>query len=534
MLIALMAASPTWVYAQPLPAEDGTKVDLSYITPQAFVAAVAYPRRVLTAPEMEMLPVEVISAAGKKELGVDPLDVEQVIAVVEPPAAGPPDFGIVVRLAKPYRLDSLILPPDMPLADAQLEGRPYRQPQVPMVPGFYMPDDKTLIIATDAMLKKMLTNRKNPVAGPLSQLMAKTGISSDAMVVTVLEPIRPMLSAQLDAVPVPPPFEGAKRLPSLIDAAKLDLSVVGSARFSLALLSSSDANAKTLEDTINQLMDAGQQMAVSQMAAQMTGDDPVEQAGMQYAQRITTRMFEMFRPQRTANRVKIAHEGEAGAQMATIGILVALLLPAVQAAREAARRMSASNNLKQIALAMHNYHDVYKRFPPPASLDANGKPLLSWRVHILPFVEEMALYEQFKLDEPWDSPHNSQLIDKMPQVYQNPSGQPSANKADYVVPTGKGSIFENPEGTPIRSIRDGTSNTIMVLEVNDEASVIWTKPDDLQFDVNNPLAGLGKAHPGGFNVALADGSVRFISITIDPQLFLRLLQMADGQAVGEY
>ncbi|MBM4090163.1 MAG: DUF1559 domain-containing protein, partial [Planctomycetes bacterium] len=369
---------------------------------------------------MEMLPVEVLSAAGKKELGVDPLDVEQVIAVVEPPEAGPPDYGIVVRLAKPYQLDALVLPPDMPLADAQLEGRPYRQPQFPMVPGFYMPDDRTLIIATDAMLKKMLANRKNPVAGPLSQLMAKTDSSSDAMVVTVLEPIRPMLSAQLDFVPVPPPFEGAKRLPALIDAAKLDLSVVGSAKFSLVLLTSSEANAKTLEDTINQLMDAGQQMAVTQMAAQMSGDDPVEQAGMQYAQRITKRMFEMFRPQRTANRVKISQEGEAGAQTATIGILVALLLPAVQSAREAARRTSSSNNLKQIALAMHNYHDVYKKFPPRASLDANGKPLLSWRVHILPFVEEVALYEQFKLDEPWDSPHNSQLIDKMPRVYQNP------------------------------------------------------------------------------------------------------------------
>ncbi|MBM4091964.1 MAG: DUF1559 domain-containing protein, partial [Planctomycetes bacterium] len=97
-----------------------------------------------------------------------------------------------------------------------------------------------------------------------------------------------------------------------------------------------------------------------------------------------------------------------------------------------------------------------------------------------------------------------------------------------------GSMFEKPEGVSFRNITDGTSNTIMVLEVNDEASVIWTKPDDLQFDVNNPLAGLGKAHPGGFNVALADGSVRFISITIDPQLFLRLLQMADGQPVGEY
>ena len=86
--------------------------------------------------------------------------------------------------------------------------------------------------------------------------------------------------------------------------------------------------------------------------------------------------------------LRVAQDGEAASQTATIGILVALLLPAVQAARDAARRAQSSNNLKQIVLAMHNYHDVYKKFPPRANFGDDGKPLLSWRVHILPFVEQ--------------------------------------------------------------------------------------------------------------------------------------------------
>ena len=538
ILMVTMVASPSWVYAQQglttAPALPATKLDLSYVTPGAALAVVAHPRRVLTSPEMEMLPIEVISAAGKKELGIDPMDVEQVMAIVEPPQAGPPGYGVVVRLAKPYRLDTLKLPLDLPLADAQLEGRPYRQSQSPMMPGFYMPDDQTLLVATDLFLKKMLANQKTPAEGPLSRLMAKTDTSADALAVAVVEPIRPMVSAELAQAPLPPPLESVKRLPELIDAAKLDLVVTGRSSVSLVLLSPTEAAAEELQGLLNQLMDVGQQMALAQITSEMTSDDPVEKAGAQYVQRITRRMFEMFRPQRSGRMLRVAQDGGATSQTATIGILVALLLPAVQAAREAARRAQSSNNLKQIALAMLNYHDIHKEFPPRANFGDDGKPLLSWRVHILPFIEQQRLYKQFHLDEPWDSEHNKQLIDQMPPIYRNPSSSPSANMATYLVPAGKGSIFEGQEGTSFAKIADGTSNTLLVLEVNEDAAVVWTKPDDLEYDADDPLAGLGKAHPGGFNAALADGSVRFISITIDPQLFLRLLTMADGQPVGQF
>ena len=106
--------------------------------------------------------------------------------------------------------------------------------------------------------------------------------------------------------------------------------------------------------------------------------------------------------------------------------------------------------------------------------------------------------------------------------------------ATYLVPVGKGSIFEGQEGTSFAKILDGTSNTLLVLEVNEDAAVVWTKPDDLEYTADDPLAGLGKAHPGGFNAALADGSVRFIPAAVDSQLFLRLLMMDDGQPVGEF
>ncbi|MBI2478819.1 MAG: DUF1559 domain-containing protein [Planctomycetia bacterium] len=149
----------------------------------------------------------------------------------------------------------------------------------------------------------------------------------------------------------------------------------------------------------------------------------------------------------------------------------------------------------------------------------------------MPYLDQTNLYEQFHLDEPWDSAHNSKLIEAMPEVFRNPSSNAAPDLASYLVPVGEGSIFAGTEGTSIRNITDGTSNTIMVLEVNHDASVIWTKPEDLNYDVERPFTDLGKAHPGGFLVSLADGSVRFISATIDKELFLRLLMMADGQPV---
>jgi type II secretory pathway pseudopilin PulG len=423
----------------------------------------------------------------------------------------------------------------MELVDGQLDGRPYRKAISPFQPSMYMTDDRTLIVATEPMLQSMLANKQTPAEGPLSKLMGKTKLTADLTVIAVLGPLRPMLTAQLAQAPLPPPFAEVKRLPELIDAAKAELTVAGNPRSALTLLSPSDQSAQELEEVIRQLMETGQQMILAQAVAQMgDSDDPVEKASAAYAQRMVKFIFEMLQPKRKGNVLVVAQEGAVANQTAVIGVLIALLLPAVQAAREAARRAQSTNNLKQIALAMHMYHDANKVFPPRASYAADGTPLLSWRVHILPYIGEEALYRQFKLDEAWDSPHNKQLVEQMPSLYRNPSVPPSNSMASYLVPCGKGSIFEGQDGTAINRIKDGTSNTILALEANENASVIWTKPDDYNFDPARPMQGVGSAHPGGFLVALADGSVRFISSSIDPALFLNLLGMADGKAVGDF
>ena len=217
---------------------------------------------------------------------------------------------------------------------------------------------------------------------------------------------------------------------------------------------------------------------------------------------------------------------------ATSGVAVALLLPAVQAAREAARRTQSTNNLKQIALAFHFFHDKYGQFPTAAFYSAEAKPVLSWRVTLLPFIGEEALYNEFHLQEPWDSEHNKKLIVRMPAVYRNPNLPAAAEgKTNYLGLTGPGGIFDGTNVTKMSDIRDGTSNTILAVEVAADRAVVWTKPDDLAFDVKNPLAGLTGLRPGIFLAALADGSVRAIASTVSPDVIKALFTRAGAEAV---
>src|SRR5262249_36090654 len=161
-------------------------------------------------------------------------------------------------------------------------------------------------------------------------------------------------------------------------------------------------------------------------------------------------------------------------------------------------------------LALHNYHDAMGAFPGAAMLDKNGKPLLSWRVAILPYLEENELYQEFKLDEPWDSKHNKKLIEKMPKLYAPTiKGKPAkANTTYYQVFTGPDAMF-NPKaafGLRLANVTDGTSNTAMVVEA--AQPVIWSKPDDVVYDAKKALPKLGGLFKEGFHVLRADGDVR--------------------------
>ncbi len=210
------------------------------------------------------------------------------------------------------------------------------------------------------------------------------------------------------------------------------------------------------------------------------------------------------------------------------GVLSALLLPAVQAARESARRMHCMNNMKQIGMAVHNFHDRNAGLPVAYTRDADGKPLHSWRVLLLPYIEEQGLYEQIRLDEPWDSPHNAQFHDFAPPVYRCPSMIGASGETRYSIilggpltpgePTDVGELADNMfhkgamTAGDFGDITNGLSNTICLVER--KTPVCWMDPTQEmtaeQF-VTGLSSGTNDPHPGGCNALLFDGSCRFLS-----------------------
>jgi prepilin-type processing-associated H-X9-DG protein len=217
------------------------------------------------------------------------------------------------------------------------------------------------------------------------------------------------------------------------------------------------------------------------------------------------------------------------------GVLVALLLPAVQAAREAARRMQCSNNLKQVGLAFHNYHDVYKALPSAYVPNADGTPMHSWRVSILPFVEAAPTYDRYNFNERWDSVQNLALLSERPVTYGCPTSlsDPKSTKTSYFVVTGPGTLYDGPKWPSFADISDGTSNTIMLVE-NPGSSVDWLEPRDITVDefLTMTSTAVQGGHPGGINVVLCDGSVRFLATPLDPVLAKAMLSPNGGERMA--
>jgi hypothetical protein len=191
----------------------------------------------------------------------------------------------------------------------------------------------------------------------------------------------------------------------------------------------------------------------------------------------------------------------------------------------AADRTKSSNNLKQMALGFHVYHDKNQRFPRDIT-DKNGKPLLSWRVAILPHVDEAKLYEQFKLDEAWDSENNKKLLEKMPKLYTAPRGKFEKGHTFYQSFAGPGA-FMSGNDLKLFDITDGTSNTFMVVEAGDE--VPWTKPADVAFDPKKPLPKLGGIFEGDFNVCFADGFVRHVKKGVKDEILKKFIVTNSGE-----
>ncbi|MFL2869376.1 MAG: DUF1559 domain-containing protein [Pirellulaceae bacterium] len=494
--------------------------------------------RMLESDLVQALPVEVLEVLLQQNVGVELASIKRIVVGMQVPSqVNPPKMLVLVELATDINASEL-------LPTIVGERQPIELGKG--VKGFVLPfpgvnvsvavDSKRVVIAgTDLAVKNASVAQADPENMTQSKLRA-------------LDPKYPVsIMANLSNVPVEykqlaAATFGDEELPANIKLLIAKLMQLETVHLKIALdidgidgeldLDAADhKSAMALKEQMMSMLGELRAMLIAQMSTISSNDPLVDAALMKYVERISGQVVDSLKP--TVDGAQLRFQGRGITSVAVSGTLVGLLLPAVSSARNAARRMSSQNNLKQIGLALFNYQDAFGELPTGESdriKYKDGKPLLSWRVHILPFLEQDALYRQFKLDEPWDSPHNLPLSKMVVPIFTDPRHDLAPGMTTYQIPFGKDSLMGRHEKTQIRDALDGGARTIMTVNVGPEHAVPWTKPVDWKFDRVNPVASVGRATSNGsFQVGLADGSVVELSFRIAPTLLLNLLNRNDGR-----
>jgi beta-lactamase regulating signal transducer with metallopeptidase domain len=570
-------AQPPQPAARPAQTPANESYNLAFLPADARMVVAVRPRALLERPEMKPV-LESFKRSTAFDfdgiLPVLPEDVEQLLlfwAEVEPSERGrilmvPFPSGAVLRTSKPQDWNSLAKTLHLGATqEIRHDGQTYLR-----IPGMnekdwgaFATDDRTMVFAREVLLRELIEDRKAPAQPHPWDAAWNKARKGQLMVAFETRWLRRQLAPGLRGGPLTP---GADRTletisPLLDKAQSYALGIDSSAGLTadLVAVARSDDDVKPIADTLQ---------AVLTLAANAARANPREFYGLhtEAMDWITQTRDSLLNGSSIRTEGRFAHL-QAKSSVDFAGV-VKFLQPAVAAANSASLRKQSVINLKHIGLAFYNYHTEHGRFPAPVLYGgATGKVPYSWRVAILPYLENNPLYKQYNFDEPWDGPSNRKLLDKMPAFYSYPApdGSPaSRTNTAYFVFTGKGTALSPPAktqaaggmaggalfpggsaarkaGTPpqagsgppgpmMAEIIDGTSNTILAVEARRD--IPWTKPEDIPFDSDEPLPELGGFSPNGFNAAFADGAVRFISNSADPTVLKALITRAGGEVIS--
>lgn len=496
-------------------------LSLDYLPVETKVVAAACPPKIFGRPEMAPL-TKMINDQFQEQLGMPVEQLELVrVALVQTVGEPEPAPQIMLRSSAPHDWKQTLakISRTGQTEEINLGSQKYFRPidATDELCGF-LPDDRTLILLPEKMMKPYLANFGRPQAAqPWAPLWERVSKSHAAVAV---DP--EVLRAQFERTPPGSPAWSFAPLWKESQSAALGLGVGDSFSLQGFAQAASDDGAQRIARTL----EAAKTLFSNyepQLRREIAGE-PAEQANFALqALDAGAKVIDSAKLSTEGNLAKLDAQGPGD-----VAATMAILLPAIAQAREAARRAESMNNLKQIALAMHNYAATYNSFPPAVVIGPDGKTPHSWRVAILPFVEQDALYRQYKLNEPWDSQNNQKVLAQMPRVYRSHQDGRAEPYSSYYVLTGETTVFHGNKGASFTEIQDGSSYTMLAVEA--KRDIPWTKPEDIPFDPSQPLPQLGGFAPNGFGGALCDGSVRFFSNATDVGLLSALITKS-GQEV---
>jgi hypothetical protein len=511
------------------PVSNGESLSLTYVPRDALIVGAIRPAEVLSQPAFAPLKKAVEMQEGMQEMfGFSVMDVQQATAVFLPKetrhgTVQPDEGGFVIVLKKPIEQEHLLKKWLRTPETAEFAGQTYYKTQF-RAQHIFFPNDRTIVLtkSEEKMRRFIIAGERGAANANWADAWKQVSNSHAAMMMD-LERVRPGLNAELQRGPaaaIMGPFaplwnNGVHAVGGVTAGSELDLKV--------SVVCDGEKGAASVEETVKAMIVLSRN-SLSSLRAQMSRQNNEEAAMALKAADMVDEVFDHLKIETNENVVTATAKIGDGA-----GEMIALLVPAVTQARVAAKRSQSMNNMKQIGLAMHNYHEVHGHLPPAVVIGPDGKTPHSWRVAILPFIEGAELYQAYRMDEPWDSEHNKKLLEQIPGVYRSPSDDEFSTNTSYFVFVGKGTAFESQTGNKFSEFTDGTSNTLMAVETKKE--VPWTKPEDLPFDPAKDVAELGGFYPEGFNALISDGSVKFISESLDEKILKLLIQRNDGQPI---
>ena len=530
--------------------------NLAFLPADARMVVAVRPRALLGRREVRSLLESVKQGSAFKEaLVVPPEEVEQLLVFWEGIPQAPSDSrqtpmvpfpsGGVVRTSKPQDWKSLFKAQRLgSTREVRHDGQTYLSVgEPPATPwGAFAPDDRTLVVAREDLLRELIEDRKTPMPRhPWDEAWNKV-VKGQVVVALETRWLRRRIAQGLPGGPqAPGRAQNAdlklETISPLLDKARSYAIAIDATRgltVDLAAVAGSEEDAKPVANTLQALMTLGKN-AVQGMQQDLRDQNAANGEAMDWIVEAADSLLSGARLDTSEGYVHL----QAKSSVDLAGG-VKLLVPAVTAANTASRRKLSVNNLKQIALAFHNYHSANNQFPTPELFGGTtGKVPYSWRVAILPYLEQNELYKRYDFDEPWDGPNNRKLLDLMPAVYSYPGldGSPtSKTNTAYFVFAGEAAALGLSAGgqksakPTLSNIHDGPSTTILAVESKRE--VPWTKPEDIPFDANGELPELKGFVENGFNAAFADGSVRFISRTIDLNVLKALITRNGGETLS--
>ena len=482
--------------------------DLSYVTAEFFGAIIVHPQQITESRLLASMPLDTMLAAFAG--GVDPRQVERLVFLMGPPSdptsADPFMPAAVVRFAKSVNAREVLEKMWVDVEPCSIAGQDCLRQKTESVdrPVAFQRDERTIVIGAEGTLHRMITS--SGAATPLAQRLAVTDVSGELSAVFMVEPIRELVRALAQqAAPQYPTLHEDLSVMSLFARLEAD------APIELNLEGHNAEATARLDGAARDFVEIFQGAYPLMIRPAVLNPLPKELADALRApmdegiQRISVAT--------QANQVQIALQ-----RPLSMDALPDQLATAMAHLQETSKRDLWLNNLQQLTVAMHEYYRQYQTFPAAAITDGSGRALLSWRVGLLRHMgpQEEELYKQFRLNEPWDSPHNLQLVSQIPEVYQTPGHDLSSGKTSLMVFTGGDAPFSTTKGPRFDEIVDGASSTIMLVVAPPEKAVPWTKPDDIAIEGADPLSSLGQIHEDGLLVSYFDGQTEAIPSNVSP------------------